>query len=225
MNLCLGGKKSISPILSLCLPICLFYREPILVVLHCKTIKSDVFFCLSCFRSFFSFPLLFPPLYLLPLYSIQFLSYSTVLVFNLISLWYKTVWTYFSQHLTSSNLSSWADFLLSSVLFISSSPLLLYCLLPLFTLFTSPVSSPPQFRPTPQIRKKSVLFTGIIHVYKYMQERTRGNFKKITYPIPFSWDDCHSAPQLQRKECDRHFHHFTLSPKSREHPGKPGKWF
>lgn len=64
MNLCLGGKKSISPILPFCLPICLFYKEPILVVLHCKTIKKMCFFCLSCFRSSFSFPLLFSLLYI-----------------------------------------------------------------------------------------------------------------------------------------------------------------
>lgn len=107
--------------------------------MFCTAQQSKVMclFCLSCFGSFFSFLLLFPPsFYLLLLYSIQFLSYSTVLVFNLISLWYKIIWTYFSQHRTYSNLSSWADFLLSSAISISSSLLLLYCLLSLFILFT-----------------------------------------------------------------------------------------
>lgn len=71
-----------------------------------KQSKVMCLFCLSCFRSFFSFPLLFfPSLCQFPLYTVLFLPYPTVFVFNLTSLWYKTVWTYFSQHLTSSNLS------------------------------------------------------------------------------------------------------------------------
>lgn len=70
-----------------------------------KQSKVMCLFCLSCFRSFFSFPF-FPSLCLFPLYTVLFLPYPTIFVFNLTSLWYKTGSTYFSQHLTSSNLSS-----------------------------------------------------------------------------------------------------------------------
>lgn len=77
--------------------------------MFCVAKPSEVIclFCLSYFRSFFSFPLVFPPsLCLSPLYIVLFLPYPTLFVFNLTSLWYKTVPTYFSLHLSSSNLSS-----------------------------------------------------------------------------------------------------------------------
>lgn len=90
-----------------------------------KQSKVMCLFCFSCFRSFFSFPFFFfPYLCLFPLYTVLFLSYSTVFVFNLTSLWYKTVQMHFPQHLTSSNLSIFCFF--SSALSISNSLLLLY---------------------------------------------------------------------------------------------------
>lgn len=199
--------------------------------MFCTAQQSKVMclFCLSCFGSFFSFLLLFPPsFYLLLLYSIQFLSYSTVLVFNLISLWYKIILTYFSQHLTFSNLSSWADFLLSSAISISSSLLLLYCLLSLFILFTLLhqfhllLSSDLHLK---WKKKKHLFLIGIIHVYKYMRERARGNFKKSYTQDPSAEMTVTLLRSFREKNVMNHIHHNTLllSPKSREHPGKPGK--